>query len=111
MFKIPLAEIKEKIVSSGKLTLQDLDVKIKKKINDLSGLISEEGAAHIIANELGIELFSSNQEKLKIKSIYAGMRSIATLGKVMRKFEVREFAKEKTVGKVASLILGDETGT
>src|SRR3989344_4565355 len=111
MYKIPLAEIKDKLMKSGKITPVDLESRIKKKINDLSGLISEEGAAHIIANELGVELFSSGQEKLKIRGIYAGMRSVSTVGKVVRKFEVREFSKEKASGRVASLILGDETGT
>ncbi|MBU0470184.1 MAG: hypothetical protein KKA62_05670 [Nanoarchaeota archaeon] len=111
MYKIPLSEIKEKIVASGKLSASDLDKKISVKINELSGLISEEGAAHIIANELGIELVSLSQSKLKIKQIYAGMRNVTTVGKVVRKFEVREFSKGDKVGKVCSLVLGDETGT
>ena len=110
MFKIPLADIKEKIVQSGKVSSDELTAKIKSKINELSGLISEEGAAHIIANELGIEL-ARQQEELKVKEIYAGMRDVSTMGKVVRKFDVREFAKGESTGKVASLILGDETGT
>ena len=110
MFKIPLPEIKEKIIQSGKLTSEQLTAKIKSKINELSGLISEEGAAHIIANELGVEL-ARQQEELKVKEIYAGMRDVSTMGKVVRKFDVREFAKGESTGKVASLILGDETGT
>lgn len=111
MFKVPLAEVKERILKSGKITPRDLDDKIKTKINDLSGLISEEGAAHIIANELGVELFNSERSKLKIKEIYAGMKSVSVVGKVVRKFEVREFAKEDKKGKVCSIMLGDNTGT
>ena len=112
MYKVPLAEIKQKILDSGKINKDELELKLKAKINELSGLISEEGAAHIIANELGVEIVStSTQKKLKIKEIYAGMRSVTTLGKVVRKFEVREFAKEDRSGKVCSLILGDETST
>ena len=111
MYKIPLAEIKQKILTSGKLTLEELEQKLKAKINELSGLISEEGAAHIIANELGVELVNNNTQKLKVKEIYAGMRSVTTVGKVVRKFEVREFSKDNRSGKVCSLILGDETGT
>ena len=77
----------------------------------MSGLISEEGAAHIIANELNIELVNKNTSKLKIKEIYAGMRSVTTVGKITRKFDVREFARGESTGKVCSIILGDETGT
>ncbi|MEW5896789.1 MAG: OB-fold nucleic acid binding domain-containing protein [Nanoarchaeota archaeon] len=111
MYKIPLPELKEKIIASGKIALPELEKKIKEKINELSGLISEEGAAHIIANELGIQLFPKGEGKLKIKEIYAGMREVGTVGKVVRKFEVREFTKEERTGKVCSIILGDETGT
>ncbi len=112
MYKVPLAEIKQKILASGKLGSDELELKLKAKINELSGLISEEGAAHIIANELGIEIVSTaTSKKLKIKEIYSGMRSVTTVGKVVRKFEVREFAKEDRSGKVCSLILGDETST
>jgi replication factor A1 len=111
MYKVPLPELKEKIVASGKLSLEEVEEKIKAKINELSGLISEEGAAHIIANELGVELVNKNSDKLKIKEIYSGMRDITTVGKVVRKFDVREFAKGESTGKVCSLVLGDETGT
>jgi len=111
MYKIPLPELKEKIISSGKLSSEELDEKIGAKINELSGLISEEGAAHIIANELNIELVNKNNNKLKIKEVYAGMRSLTTVGKITRKFDVREFSKGDSTGKVCSMVIGDETGT
>tara|TARA_Y100000310_G_scaffold344364_1_gene456770 strand:- start:11188 stop:12219 length:1032 start_codon:yes stop_codon:yes gene_type:complete len=111
MFKVPLKDLKEKIIASDKINSEELDEKIKAKINELSGLISEEGAAHIIANELGVELVSKTNEKLKVKEIYSGMREITTIGKVVRKFETREFAKGDSTGKVCSIIFGDETGT
>ncbi len=111
MYKIPLPDLKEKIVRSGKCSITELDERIKVKINELSGLISEEGAAHIIANELGVELFNLQRDKLKIKEIYAGMRGITTKGRVVRKFETRQFAKGERTGQVRSLILGDDTGT
>ncbi len=88
-----------------------MEERIKNKINELSGLISEEGAAHIIANELGVELTPKENADLKIKEIYAGMRNVSCSGKVVRKFEVREFSKGEKSGKVCSLILGDETAT
>src|SRR3989338_6451649 len=87
MFKIPLAVLREKIVGSGKLTAPQLEQRVKDKINELSGLVSEEGAMNIIANELGIELLPPQREKLKVKEIYPGMRN------------------------VCSVIVGDETGT
>ena len=111
MYKIPLSELKEKIIVSGKISASDLEKRIKEKINDLSGLISEEGAVHIISNELGIVLVQETHNNLKIKEMYAGMRSVSTVGKVIRKFDVREFSKGESTGRVGSLVLGDETGT
>lgn len=111
MYKVPLPELKEKILASNKIDAADLDVRIKAKINELSGLISEEGAAHIIANELGVSLAPPAAEKLKIKELYAGMKQISTVGKVVRKFDVHEFQRGESTGKVCSVVLGDETGT
>ncbi len=111
MYKIPLSEIKEKVVASGKIDAEEFENKVKAKINELSGLISEEGAAHIIANELAIELTPKSSAELKIKEIYAGMRNVTANGKVVRKFETREFAKGDSTGKVCSLVMGDETAT
>jgi hypothetical protein len=111
MYKIPLEDIKAKIVESGKMSGSDLDEKIKTKINELSGLISEEGAAHIIANELDVELVNKSVTKLKIKELYAGMKNISTVGKVVRKFEARGFNSNGREGKVCSIMLGDETST
>jgi ssDNA-binding replication factor A large subunit len=110
MFKIPLADLKSKILETGTLSADDLDAKIKAKINELSGLISEEGAAHIIANELGISLAPPEKESMKLKEIYAGMRGVSCVGKIVRKYDVREFQKDDRTGKVCSLLLGDETG-
>lgn len=111
MYKVSLREIKSKLIETGKLNSKDLEDRIKAKINELSGLISEEGAAHIIANELGIQLVKSSEGCLKIRELYAGMRNVSTCGKVIRKFEVREFNKNERQGKVCSILLGDETGT
>lgn len=110
MYKIPLTELKEKIRKEKGLSVEELDDRIHKKINELSGLISEEGAAHIIANELGVEVVEE-KKRLKVKEVYAGMRDLELLGKVMSKSEIREFQKEDRKGKVANLVVGDDTGT
>jgi len=110
MFKVPFIQVKDKILRSGKITEEQLMVRVKEKINELSGLITEEGAAHIIANELGVELVSQN-ERLKVKEIYPGMRDVTTAGKVLRLYEERRFQKGEKEGKLRSFLLGDETET
>jgi len=110
MYKVPLGELKEKIRQGAHLIAEELDIKIKGKINELSGLVSEEGAAHIIANEFGIVIVAENG-RLKIKDVYAGMKQVEVLGKVLNVFGVREFDKEGRKGKVGNFIIGDDTGT
>ena len=109
MINIPLPRIKERISQKTGLSEDDINQKIKAKLKQLPGLISEEGAAHIVANELGVKLFDIG-EKLQIKNILAGMRNVDVVGKVLQKYELREFNKENTSGKVANILIGDETG-
>ncbi|MFH1506287.1 MAG: OB-fold nucleic acid binding domain-containing protein [archaeon] len=106
---MPLPQIKEKIIKNGSLSAAELDSKIKQKMDKLAGLISEEGAAHILANELGIKLFEVSG-KLQVQNILAGMHNVEVCGKVVRKYELREFSTEKRSGKVASFLIADETG-
>jgi len=110
MIGMPVKDIVSKIVKVTGLTETEVNDKIKSKIEQLYGLVSEEGAAHIIANEHGIKLFEVSGE-LKIKDILIGMKSVDIVGKVVRKYEMREFSTEKRKGKVANMMIGDETGS
>jgi len=110
MINMPLQDIIEKVSKHTGMSDADVKAKIREKIEQLYGLVSEEGAAHIIANENGIKLFDITGE-LKIKDILIGMKSVDLVGKVLRKYELREFNTEKRKGKVANLMLGDETGS
>ncbi len=111
MHKIPIPELKAKLISSGKIDLVQLEEMITNKINELSGLISAEGAVHIIANDLGVELYSNSIEIMKIKNLSPGMRMISVAGKVIRKFSPRAFNSNGRQGQVCSLVLADETDT
>lgn len=111
MIQIPYAEVIEKIKEKAGITEQELNSKIEQKLKQLSGLISKEGAAHIIANELGVKLFEKVSGRLQIKNILTGMRDVETVGKIVSISEPREFQTENRAGKVGSLVIGDETGT
>ena len=111
MIKIPYEQIIERIKKEAKVSEEEINGKIDSKMKQLSGLISKEGAAHIVANELGIKLFDSFSGKLQIKNIIVGLRSVETVGRVLQTYELREFTTNERQGKVASLVIGDETGT
>ncbi len=110
MIKMSLLDMKEKIIKEAKITEDDLNSKIKKKTEQLAGLVSEEGACHIIANELGVKLFSASGGRMKIKNLLPGMKNFELAAKVTRKFEPREFDTGERQGRVGNIMAGDETG-
>jgi ssDNA-binding replication factor A large subunit len=110
MIKIPLDEVKQKILEKSGITAEELQAKIRQKMDLLSGLISQEGACHIIANELGIKLVEQVNGKLQIKNVLSGMRNVDITGKASAISPVREFAVSSRHGKVASFTLADESG-
>lgn len=110
MFGIKVEEIIQRIKEDKALSNEEIEGRINSKINDLSGLISREGAARIIANELGVKLFDANKKRYKIKEIYNGLRGVELLGKVTFLNEIRNFNVKDRNGKVRSFFVGDETG-
>ncbi|MCF7798742.1 hypothetical protein K9M74_02460 [Candidatus Woesearchaeota archaeon] len=104
-----LKQITTQILASGKITEEELKTKVDEKLKSLGGLISEEGAVHIIANDLGVSLGSAPAQTVKLKDVLAGMRNVTTLVKVLRKYEVRMFGQDGK-GQVGSLFVGDDSG-
>ncbi|MFH1211537.1 MAG: OB-fold nucleic acid binding domain-containing protein, partial [Candidatus Woesearchaeota archaeon] len=111
MIKLSYSEIVSKIKEKSDLSESEIEQRVKDKMKQLSGLISKEGAAHIIANELGVKVLESLSGKVKIKDIHSGMRNLEVYGKVLKKYELREFKRNERSGKVANFLIGDETGT
>jgi len=111
MLQIPVGEIVNKIKEKTGLSEEIIRSKIEKKMKELSGLVSEEGAAHIVASELGVKLIESSEKGvLQIKNLVPGLRNATVIGRVLRVWEVREFEKDKIKGKVASILIGDGSG-
>ena len=95
-----------RISQSAGLEKEEVQRRIEAKKAKLSGLISEEGAAQIVAAELGVT-FDSIQ--LKISELMPGMRKVNLVGKVIQMFPVREYNKNNRQGKIGSFVLADET--
>jgi ssDNA-binding replication factor A large subunit len=99
--------IVEKISKASGLEKEEIERKIEAKSAKLSGLISKEGAAQVIASELGI---SFENERLKINELLLGMRKVNTIGKVINLFPVRTFTTKKgEESKVVNFWIADET--
>jgi len=101
------SKLVERISRSSGVDKEEINRKIEAKQAKLSGLISKEGAAQIIAAELGINFDSEN---LKINELVPGMRKVNTIGKIINLYPVRSFKTKKGEdAKVANLILADDT--
>jgi replication factor A1 len=93
------------------LTEEDINRKIIEKQQELSNLVSKEGAAYIIAKELGLDIFPKTKRRLEIKNILPKLRNLNLTARVVKVFDTREFKRKDKSGKVATVILGDSTGT
>jgi replication factor A1 len=85
---------------------EEIERRIEAKRAKLSGLISKEGAAQIVAAELGINF---DNEKLKINELLPGMRKVSLIAKIINIFPVRTFERNGKENKVANMIVADET--
>jgi len=103
-------KIIEKISKHASMSKEEVKKLIEEKQDELSGLISEEGAAYIVGRELGINLLKESKRQLKIKNLVSGLRSVDIAAKIVSISEPREFEKNGKKGRVVNVLMGDATG-
>jgi replication factor A1 len=106
-------EVVEKIVDETEMDEEGVQEKIEEKMEEFSGLVSEEGASHLVAKEHGVQISAEENEDLKIDNIVPDMRKVHVKAKVLNISNVNTFERDddEEDGKVQNLVLGDETGT
>jgi len=107
MIKATYEQIIERISKTSGLAIDEIERRIAAKKAKLSDLVSKEGAAQIVAAELGI---SFDKQKVKINEVMVGMHKVGFVGEVIKLFPVRSFKTKKAEGKVANMLVGDDTG-
>lgn len=101
-----LAEIEDK-TGLSKLKIQE---KINQKHEELSGLVSLEGAGHLVARDLGVNLLTVERKPLKISDLSDGMKNVKVKGRITQITPVREFQrKDGNSGKVCNIFISDNT--
>jgi len=98
----------EKIALLSGLEKEEIERRVEVKKQKLSGLISKEGAAQIIAAELRI---SFEEADLTISELIPGLKKVNLIGKIISLFPIREYNKDGRNEKVANFIIADETGS
>lgn len=109
MIKATYEQMVSRICSSAKLTREEVERRVLEKKSKLSDLISKEGAAQIVAAELGVDF---DGQKVKIRELMSGMRRTSSVAKVTKIFPAREFkTKNGLDSKVINLFIADDTGS
>jgi ssDNA-binding replication factor A large subunit len=85
---------------------------VEAKKEGMKGLVSDEGAAYIIANELGVKFLPDNvEEALPLDSVVPGLKSLSVNGRVTNVFPVNSFESKGRKGKVGNFVIGDGSGS
>ncbi len=109
MIKATYEQMVGRICSATKLTKEEVERRVLEKKSKLSDLISKEGAAQIVAAELGVDFDGQN---VKISELMSGMRRTSMIAKITRMFPPREFkTKNGLDSKVMNLFMADDTGS
>ncbi len=106
MIQATYQQLIERISRLSGLELAEIQRKVEAKKAKLSGLISDEGAAQVIAAELGI---SFDKQKFKIIDLLIGMKKVQVIGKVIDVYPVRKYKRAEHEGEIGSMLIADET--
>lgn len=85
---------------------------VEEKKNDFQDLLSDEGAALLVAQDLDIEIEQQGSlEELQINDLIPNLNDVTITGRVVDVWPIREFTKrDGNIGKLARLVLTDKTG-
>lgn len=102
-------EILNKLEKQTNISRTELESRIDKMHKELSGVVSKEGAAHLVAKEFGIKL-NDTKKKIEMINIISGMRNVNAIGRIFRISNVVEFKRsDGSSGKVVNLYVSDGT--
>ena len=114
MSTIKLNEILKEIMEAlPHLEEHQIKQMVKARKEEASGLLTDEGAAHIVANELGVVLRRESrfETDIRIGDLFLGMNDVSISGRVLGVGSPHSFARrDGSEGRIAKLLLGDKTG-
>lgn len=87
---------------------------IEQKKREVGGLLTGEGAAYIVASELGISISGEDIMKtdIGIQDIVPGVNDISITGRIVLIYPVQKFSSRNNKnGKLVRMIMADNTGT
>ena len=108
-------QIIKKILSvRADLTVNNIKEIMEEKIRETGELLTREGAAYIVANELGINVLNDYDidTNLKINDLTSGIGNATVNGRVLKVYPITTFLRsDGSKGKVGRILIVDNTGT
>jgi replication factor A1 len=105
-------ELVEKIAEEADISEEEVKEEIEEKMEEFSGMVSEEGAIHLVAKENGIDVSEADNSDLKIENIVPDMRKVKVKARVTTVLDPNTFERDDgDEGKVQNMVLADDTGT
>ena len=108
MIKATYQQLIERISHLSGLALEEIQRRVDAKKAKLSGLISDIGAAQVVAAELGI---SFDKQKFKIIDLLIGMKKIQVLGKILEIYPIRKYRRAEHEGEIGTFLLADDNSS
>jgi replication factor A1 len=85
---------------------------VEKKRDEAGSLLNREGAAFLVAAELGVPLADSSlSTKLEIKDLMSSLNNVTVIGRVLAVSPQQKFSrKDGSQGRLRRLLIGDRSG-
>ncbi len=103
-------EVTKQLAEKAGKTSEEIEALVEVKKKKFSGLLTDSGAAYMVAKDLGIELGLESMRRTTIAKLSDGMQNIDLLVRVMQVFSPKEFEKNDKRGRLCNLIVADSTG-
>ena len=99
--------------ATPELTRESVYQLIRKKIQEMEGLLTEEGAAYVVASELGVEVKPiAIRQEVAVRDLVPGLYDVTVAGRFVFLHPATTFHRaDGSKGKVARGVLADKTGT
>jgi len=93
------------------LSQEQIVALIEEKKKEGRGLLSDEGAARLVAEELLVQTHGMNLGRMQVKNLVSGLNDVTISGRVLLSWPPQEFQRrDGTHGRLMRFILFDRTG-
>jgi len=103
--------IKRIMLTRQDLTRDEVLVMVEEKKKEAEGYFTTEGAARIVASELGVEILKEPfKPEIMIRDLVSGLNDVTIIGRIIIVYPTKTFTRPVKTGKVARLLIADKSG-